>query len=246
MNFSPNPWKNLIEILSSKKLFDYFIHMNGLFDKDLEGVNLKTKAETIKFVLPILHICVRAYIQANVNKGFFLSQHAAAGTLNNSLLAAYNEALEITEGHKLDVDVPSFDPMSHTIFQSPWAARMEDEVLFSETVRELGSMVKDDIKLGTLYLFLVIFTPKDINQAHPQMLGVQKELSLLIFRYLKYKHKDPETANFTTNALNRLVYALHECREIHLHRRIFSGSSREFPDFGALFSSFNISSFSNI
>ena len=44
-------------------------------------------------------------------------------------------------------------------FKSPWARNKEDEEYLSRTLSRLGEIVKDDVKLGTLYLTLVLATP---------------------------------------------------------------------------------------
>ena len=44
-------------------------------------------------------------------------------------------------------------------FQSPWARKKEDEDYLSRTLTRLGEIVKDDVKLGTVYLTLVLATP---------------------------------------------------------------------------------------
>ena len=47
-----------------------------------------------------MFLIFRAYAAANTDKGSFLGQHAAAGTLNNTLLSAYKEALGISDGNQ--------------------------------------------------------------------------------------------------------------------------------------------------
>ena len=44
-------------------------------------------------------------------------------------------------------------------FQSPWARNREDEEYLMRTLTRLGEIVKDDVKLGTVYITLVLATP---------------------------------------------------------------------------------------
>ena len=39
------------------------------------------------------------------------------------------------------------------------------QIKFNETMRTLGDLVKDDIKLGTLYFFLLLATPSSSSPA---------------------------------------------------------------------------------
>ena len=53
----------------------------------------------------------------------------------------------------------SRDPMEVPFFTSPWAATPEDELFFISTLEKLGGIVQDDVKLGTLYITLILATP---------------------------------------------------------------------------------------
>ena len=55
--------------------------------------------------------------------------------------------------------VQSFDPLQLDIFTTPWAVNYDEEMFFKKTVTLLGSIVKDDVKLGTLFMILVLATP---------------------------------------------------------------------------------------
>ena len=45
------------------------------------------------------------------------------------------------------------------IFTTPWAVNYEEEMFFNQTVNMLGSIVLDDVKLGTLFMILIMATP---------------------------------------------------------------------------------------
>ena len=108
------------------------------------------------------------------------------------------------------------------IFTTPWAVNYDEEIFFKKTVRLLGSIVNDDVKLGTLFMILVLATPgaslsveaqvckylENINlhqtcycKADPCLKKVQADISLLVYRYLKNKLADPDEASRVTNSL---------------------------------------------
>ena len=57
-------------------------------------------------------------------------------------------------------------------FKSPWARNKEDEEYLRRTLSRLGEIVKDDVKLGTVYLTLVLATPS--SQASQETKASQK------------------------------------------------------------------------
>ena len=91
----------------------------------------------------------------------------------------------------------------------------------------IGEIVKDDGKLGTLYVTLVLATPGEelsqetrvyqkcarverikicLFQTNPELLKVQQEITLLLYRYLKAKYKDADTAYQRLNQLLRSAF----------------------------------------
>ena len=111
------------------------------------------------------------------------------------------------------------------MFVSPWAQSREDEAYFCRTLDTLGAIVRDDVKLGTLYLLLVLATPGRAAppqlRADPTLAAAQYELRLLLYRYLKHKHLQlPDTADLQYNSLLRLVSELEICKDIHVFGRI--------------------------
>ena len=111
------------------------------------------------------------------------------------------------------------------MFVSPWAQSQEDEAYFCRTLDTLGAIVRDDVKLGTLYLLLVLATPGRAAppqlRADPTLAAAQYELRLLLYRYLKHKHLQlPDTADLQYNSLLRLVSELEICKDIHVFGRI--------------------------
>ena len=94
-------------------------------------------------------------------------------------------------------------------------------------MQTIGSIVKDDVKLGTMYATLLLAIPNEVLfpdvkvvcsdlllsnerltkllllQKNEHLLIIQNEVSLLIFRYLKNKYKDPILAENTLNTMLR-------------------------------------------
>ena len=101
--------------------------------------------------------------------------------------------------------ISSFDPLNAAQFTSPWASTFEDEEFFTRTLETVGSLIKDDVKLGTLYCTLILATP-GINlskaaQTSHALQKVQQEMSILIYRYLAHKFGNNHHASITTSAL---------------------------------------------
>ena len=101
--------------------------------------------------------------------------------------------------------VSSFDPHKAYRFTSPWAAKLEDEEFFSRTLETVGSIIKEDVKLGTLYCTLLLATPgQNLSQAsltNHSLHKVQQEMRFLMFRYLSNKYGNSQYASNTANAL---------------------------------------------
>ena len=89
-----------------------------------------------------------------MNQKTLIDQQKAAGTYNKSFQQAYDSVYP-----ENTLEVKSFDPLQLDIFTSPWAVNKEAEAFFNETIIKLGDIVKDDIKLGTLYVTLILVTP---------------------------------------------------------------------------------------
>jgi len=187
-------------------------------------IDIQTKLKMMTLSLPALEILTRGIIHGNTDKGTFINQHAAAGTLN----PVFEEVIKEVKGFE---EVKSFSPLNLDIFTSPWAVCLEDEEKFTNTMNEIGDLIKDDKKLGCLYFFLVLLSPVAVNagQVHPEFAKMQKVLSLLTYRYIKSKTKDTSKANSIMDRLRRLIKDLHECADIHRNRRIFRPF--EFPKF---------------
>jgi len=120
--------------------------------------------------------------------------------------------------------VHSYDPLQQDIFTTPWAVHYEDELFFNKTVTLLGDIIKDDVKLGTLFMILILSTPGSClsaeARADPSLNRVQSDTSLLMYRYLKDKLGNPEDASHVINCLLKLIPDLHESSNIHILRRI--------------------------
>lgn len=193
-----------------------------MFD-EYKNVDESVKTETVFFSMSVFFLCIRSILIGNKNKGTFVNQHRASGTFTHSFqkacLAVFPDTIHM---------VGSFDPRNVLQFTSPWAAKFEDEVFFSRTTEAVGNIIKDDINLGTLYCTLLLATPgmnlSRAAQTNPALQKVQREMSVLIYRYLTQKCGNSSFASATTTALIKLLADLHICREIHLFGRLNSSS----------------------
>jgi len=210
--WNTTPGDFMVQNLPMDAMPDIFIN-NGQF----EGLDFLALREVLNYSLPVMNIYYRALLSANVDQGTFLRQTAASGTLSQPIMDHYNQAFRGQPNKELLVR--SFDPMDHG-FVSPWAATWEDEVKFSTTMLKIGSLIKSDIKLSTLYYLLIAFTPSNdsVYKNDRAIIKIQNEIFFLIFRYLKSKHGEKGCETF--NQLNSLLGELHECRDITVNRRI--------------------------
>ena len=64
------------------------------------------------------------------------------------------------------------------------------QVHFSSTVSKVGAAVKDDLKLGALYFFLILFTPKENNMV------TSRDTLLGFSRWVKEYQKDFDVLSF--------------------------------------------------
>jgi len=193
-----------------------------MFD-EYKNVDESVKTETFFFSMSVFFLCIRSILIGNKNKDTFVNQHRASGTFTKSFrkacLAVFPDTIDL---------VSSFDPRNVVQFTSPWAAKFEDEVFFSRTIETVGSIIKDDVKLGTLYCTLLLATPgpnlSKASQTNPSLQKVQREMSILIYRYLAHKFGNSHYASNTASALIKLLADLHICREIHLFGRLNSAT----------------------
>ena len=120
-----------------------------------------------------------------------MSEHSSKSTATRKTLLNKKEQLEcsapflnnlwrrlfLTTGQKINnfwhfLDIffirnvlKSIDHYGPRIFRSPWAAQPCDEDMFNKTMEAVGDIVKDDVKLGTLYITLVLASPgKELSQ----------------------------------------------------------------------------------
>ena len=70
---------------------------------------------------------------------------------------------------------------------------------------QLGEIVKEDVKLGTLFVPLILAKPrvhlfKPVRK-DPSLLRVQREMAIHLFCYLKHKGRNSTLANTETDSL---------------------------------------------
>ena len=132
---------------------------------------------------------------------------------------------------------PTLDPFKLDIYHSPWAVTRQEEDFFKETVKvskkkyflyssvqidDLGYFVGDDVKLGTLFMSLVLVTPLEplpgveVGYSNIWALSQFSHLKLdsnlvklllnlryLTYRYLSHKFGSQEVASTTSDQLMR-------------------------------------------
>jgi len=212
-----------------------FLNGGGLVRRSLDmfdeykNVDESVKTETFLFSISVFLLVIRSTLLGNKNKKTFVTQHQASGTFTNS----FREACLAVFPDKID-QLSSFDPRKAYRFTSPWAAKLEDEEFFSRTLETVGSIIKDDVKLGTLYCTLLLATPgQNLSQAsltNHSLHKVQQEMRFLMFRYLSNKYGNSQYASNTANALIKLLEDLHLCRQIHLFKRLNGSTFETFKD----------------
>ena len=75
----------------------------------------------------------------------------------------------------------SIDHFGPRIFSSPWAAQPSDEDMFNKTMEAVGDIVKDDVKLGTLYISLVLATPGAELSQETKVLRIDNVITVRYF-----------------------------------------------------------------
>ena len=179
-------------------------------------------------------------IKANSDKSNLFEQKRASGFSEDIVLkqcdlavTRYTEIVFHSKVQALTIFKISFREQLPTIksygvevlFHSPWAKNQSDEEFFSQTLDTLGNIVRDDVKLGTLYMLLILATPgqsasENLKQS-PLIESARYEVRLLLYRYLKHKFPGlPDRAEEEFNSLLRLLSQLETCKNIHVHGRI--------------------------
>ena len=114
-------------------------------------------------------------IKANSDKENFYEQKRAVGlpeevidksfeyaVIDRSVQSVRSKNQIETKAWSFREQVPTLKSYGNEIlFASPWAKKLSDEEFFSQTLDSLGNIVRDDVKLGTLYMLLILATPGD-------------------------------------------------------------------------------------
>eukprot|EP00092_Neocalanus_flemingeri_P042151 GFUD01045967.1.p1 GENE.GFUD01045967.1~~GFUD01045967.1.p1 ORF type:complete len:127 (-),score=30.61 GFUD01045967.1:142-522(-) len=110
------------------------------------------------------------------------------------------------------------------MFVSPWASSQSEEEMFKNTMYTVGQLAGKDRLLSSLYGLLIFLTPSnemDENVRNdPTLTFLRKEITRLIYRYLKSVMKSCSQASNTTHHLVKLIPDLHICQHINFNKRI--------------------------
>ena len=168
----------------------------------LRAIPKEVKNSVVFPAIKNLDLCIRAFMKANNDKQHFIEQRKSAGFFSGKLLDKVIGTMTI----KAD-EIPCMKGFgSSLLFPKHWAKDADEEIFFNKTLQTLGDIVKDDVKLGTIFSFLVMVSPSpeallEIRE-HPSIIAAQNNFQLLLFRYLHHKYEgDPNKAEGDYNTL---------------------------------------------
>lgn len=109
---------------------------------------------------------------------------------------------------------------NYDMFASPWALTLDDELFFEKTLKELGSLLGEDLRLMVVFQMLVMATqPPCGKPMNKKVKDIQGDLAQLLYRYLSSKlgtKLSSEIAYKLTGFINKM----HRCGDIFMNRRI--------------------------
>ena len=82
-----------------------------------------------------------------------LDQGRSSGYNYNS-----HQSSKFLKGQKRLAESRGLGMKDYSIFRSPWAQSLEDEVFFETTVKAVGKLVEGDIKICVLYHLLLLLS----------------------------------------------------------------------------------------
>jgi len=99
----------------------------------------------------------------------------------------------------------------------------QDDIFFFRTLETVGGLIKDDLKMGAIFSTLILATPASYlshsSKSNFSLKQVQNEISLLLFRYLRDKVGEADSASSITSRLLMLIGDLQICKVINEHRK---------------------------
>jgi len=109
---------------------------------------------------------------------------------------------------------------NYDLFSSPWALTLDDEIFFEKTLKELGVLLGEDLRLMVVFQMLVMATqPPGGKPMNKKVKDIQGDLAQLLYRYLASKlgtKLSSEIAYKLTGFINKM----HRCGDIFMNRRI--------------------------
>jgi hypothetical protein len=132
---------------------------------------------------PALQCIQFATVLANKGKGLRgqLRFGGISDQLYNELAERFPQLKSFTE----DVCSDGFGLENYDMFSSPWALTMDDEVFFEETLKELGTLLGDDMRLIVVFQMLVMATqPPGGKAINKKVKDIQGDLAQLLYRFV--------------------------------------------------------------
>merc|ERR1711963_3881 len=167
---------------------------------------------------PALQCIQFATVLANKGKGLRgqLRFGGISDQLYNELAERFPQLKSFTE----DVCSDGFGLESYDMFSSPWALTMDDEIFFEETLKELGTLLGDDMRLIVVFQMLVMATqPPGGKAINKKVKDIQGDLAQLLYRYLASKCGVKMSADIAYK-LTGFINKMHSCGDIFMNRRI--------------------------
>jgi len=186
---------------SAKEAVKFDLEAGGEMNRAINALDIlreipqEIKTSVIFPSLKCIDLCIRAFMKANSNKQHFIAQRKSSGFMCSKLIDQVIGTMSIKAE-----DIPCIDGFGHDLlYPKPWAKDADEENFFNKTLQTLGDIVKDDVKLGTIFSFLMMVSPSpdallEIRE-HPSLINAQNSFQLLLFRYLHHKYEgDPNKA----------------------------------------------------
>jgi len=153
--------------------------------QEMNVLSSSVRGEVLNSTYPALIVVFFSILEGNTKEKTWRDQHS------KTLQITEENHERLSEKLRALVNVRSISLKDQERFTSPWAQDLDDEQKFEKCVSQLGRLLRDDKNLQALYHMLVMMTPSpatsERTRKDPVLLGIQKELQLLMYRYLCFQ-----------------------------------------------------------
>jgi len=208
--------------------------------QELNILSSSVRGEVLNFTYPALLVVFFSILEGNTKESTWLAQHAKTLQITKENHDRLKEKINPLVG------VRSISIKDQERFTSPWAKEWEDEQKFERILSQLGRILRDDKKLQAIYHMLVMMTPSpsssERTRKDPLLLKIQKDLQLLLYRYLCFQDETKtdsvtnkelavslmglsedmtgQSPSTVASTLIDLVDQVHDCADIMQHRSL--------------------------